>query len=150
MFAENLYQYIKVPLFPVEPLYDSWSAPNILGISCISSAGSLTPCNTTDRSNLEAYYTSTTSVLNKIVAKQGNGAWAPSCANHCYIHYSGWTNNNTFSIPHGSVFTVHEAVRRWEQNVTSTDGNTHIDSAPWPSNAGCSGPATNHFHLVAE
>ena len=44
MFAEYIHPYIKVPLFPINSLYDSWSLPNILGISC-GSGGSLAGCN---------------------------------------------------------------------------------------------------------
>lgn len=137
MFAENMYQYIKVPLFPVEPLYDSWSAPNILGISCINSS-SLAHCTQADRDSLEVYHVSTESVLNKIVAKAGNGAWSPACANHCYIQYTYWTNQQNFAIPSGSSMTVHQAVRNWYLNPYGTD-HVHIDRNPWPSNKGCAG-----------
>ena len=48
MFAENIFKHIKVPQFPLQSLYDTWSIPNILGINCIS-GGSLNACNKTDR-----------------------------------------------------------------------------------------------------
>ena len=43
LFGEYLHQYITVPLFPIQSLYDSWSLPNILHISC-GSAGTFANC----------------------------------------------------------------------------------------------------------
>jgi hypothetical protein len=42
-FAQNIHRFIKVPLFPLQSLYDTWSIANILGISCIT-GGSLQKC----------------------------------------------------------------------------------------------------------
>ena len=44
MFAEYIHPFINVPQFPINSLYDSWSLPNILGITC-GSGGSLANCN---------------------------------------------------------------------------------------------------------
>ena len=48
MFAQNIYQHIKVPQFPIQSLYDTWSIPNILGIYCIKGE-SLAGCKTEER-----------------------------------------------------------------------------------------------------
>jgi hypothetical protein len=37
MFAQNLYKYIKVPLFAIQSFYDIYSLPNIIGVDCIYS-----------------------------------------------------------------------------------------------------------------
>lgn len=139
MFAENLYQYVKVPLFAVESLYDSWSAPNILGISCIDNH-SLIHCDSNTRNQLEEYRKATRAILDKIAAIKGNGVWAPACSDHCYMHSNSWNDKKDFAIPVGSNFSVEQAVVRWYLNVTSPESHIHIDSQPWPSNSGCSGP----------
>ena len=53
MLAEELYKYIKVPLFPIQSLYDSWSIPNILGINCLKDEISLAPCTEPHRNYIE-------------------------------------------------------------------------------------------------
>jgi hypothetical protein len=51
-FAQNLHKYIKVPLFAIQSLYDTWSVYNILGISCISGS-SLAKCTDAERKVIE-------------------------------------------------------------------------------------------------
>lgn len=45
MLAENMHRHIKTRLFPIQSLYDSWSLPWILNITCAKSE-SLRNCNT--------------------------------------------------------------------------------------------------------
>lgn len=52
MFAEELYKFIRVPLFPIQSLYDTWSVANILGVGCISGQ-SMANCNETQRNYIE-------------------------------------------------------------------------------------------------
>jgi hypothetical protein len=35
MFAQNIINEIKVPIFVIQALYDDWSVVNILGMKCI-------------------------------------------------------------------------------------------------------------------
>lgn len=128
-------------MFPVESLYDSWSVPNILGISCINS-GSLQDCSQSDRAALEVYHKSTESVLNDITVREGNGAWSPACSNHCYMHASAWTNSNNFAVPYGSNYTIHRSVQEWYNKIKSGENYTHVDRSAWPSNTGCAGKHT--------
>lgn len=138
LFAQYQFPYIKTPLFPVEPLYDSWSVPNILGISCLNGE-SLSACTAEQRAALESYRANTTSILKAMVASgTRNGAWAPSCANHCYMHYGPW-NSPSYRVPGGSAFSIQASVEQWMRNPADKSANSHIDGVAWPSNAGCSG-----------
>jgi hypothetical protein len=47
MFIENIYMYVKVPLFVSQSLYDTWSIPNILGVDCVVGHLNLAKCNST-------------------------------------------------------------------------------------------------------
>jgi hypothetical protein len=46
MFAQNIYMHIKAPIFNIQSLYDSWSIPYILGLSCAYD-NTLIHCNST-------------------------------------------------------------------------------------------------------
>lgn len=61
-FAEYLHPFIKVSLFAIQSLYDSWCLPNILGIIC-ANGNSLKNCNARDRSYVEDYHQNTSKVL---------------------------------------------------------------------------------------
>jgi len=150
MFAENIHPFIKAPLFPVNPLYDSWSIPNILGINCVTGDHSISQCSAADRAHLEDYQKATKAVLDKIVSKKGNGAWAPSCADHTYVSYGAWLDPNHYAVPVNSNFNIHESVHRWYLNASATENHAHIDSQPWPSNTGCSGSTIFNANLVIE
>ena len=75
----------------------------------------------------------------KITGIKGNGAWAPACSDHCYMHSNAWNDKKDFAVPGGSAFTVEQAVVRWYLNVTSPENHVHIDAKSWPSNTGCAG-----------
>ena len=83
MFAEHLHPFIKVPLFPINSLYDSWSLPNILGINCVSGA-SLSNCNNGQMEVIGQYKQNTSAVMKAITKDPKNGGWAPACSDHVY------------------------------------------------------------------
>jgi len=56
MFAQNILQDIKVPLFLVQSLYDDFSIGYILGIDCIKDR-SLAACNGEMMEVIEEYRT---------------------------------------------------------------------------------------------
>ncbi len=100
MFAVNLAPYIKTPLFVIESLYDTWSVPNILGISCIR-GGSLAYCTADQKNHIEEYHRNTTNAIFEMTANNKNGFFAPACAQHVY----GWGGDyygSNFRIPQKS------------------------------------------------
>lgn len=104
MFAEHNYAFIKVPLFSIQSMYDSWSLPNILGIGC-QNAGSLAGCTPAQLEYIEQYHANTTAVLKKIGSSKSNGFWAPSCSNHVYSTSTAFSSAS-FRIPAGSEFSL--------------------------------------------
>lgn len=101
MFAEYLLPYIKSPLFAVQSLYDSWSLPNITGIACITHTGSMSRCSTSDMKVIEEYRTRQLAFLNKLTEDKRDGAWAPACAFHGFLHQNT-TNSPKYRVPVGS------------------------------------------------
>lgn len=136
MFAQYQFPYIRAPLFPINSLYDSWSLPNILGISCVANE-SLKACTAEQRAIIESYKANSTKVLKEMAtSRSGNGAWAPACSNHCYATGAAW-NSPSFRVPAGSAYSIQEALLQWMKNPKAN--NTHIDQVSWPSNSGCAG-----------
>lgn len=62
LFAENIHEFIKVPLFAIQSLYDSWSLYNIIGMRC-PNYNSLKGCSASDRAYIEQYHQNTSRVL---------------------------------------------------------------------------------------
>lgn len=139
MFAQYMYPYLSVPLFPVNSLYDTWSIPNILGITCVDSTGSLKACSDSDRHTIADYKKNSTEIITKMAAIQGNGAWGISCAEHGYLHYSA-INSPKFTVPGGSNYTIEFSVAAW---IVGFKQNSHIDTVDWPNNKACAGAAIN-------
>jgi len=135
MFAQYMYPYLQVPLFPVNSLYDTWSIANILGITCIDSSGSLKNCLDSDRHAIDDYKKNSTDIITKIAAINGNGAWAVACAEHGYLHYNAM-NSPRFRVPGGSDYTIEFSVAAW---IVGYKQNSHIDTVNWPDNKDCAG-----------
>lgn len=74
MFAEHVSPYIRVPIFPLQPEYDSWQIANNLGNN---STGIV--------NNWGA--TLTTLVNKNLLARSQNGVFLDSCVHHC----GGWS-----------------------------------------------------------
>lgn len=146
MFAEYLYPHIQTPLFPVNSLYDTWSIPNILGISCINSTGSLAGCSDGDRHTIDEYKKNLTTVLGKIATLTGNGAWGISCAQHSHL-VSTVINNLKYAVPGGSNNTIEFSIASW---IVGFKQNNHIDTVDWPNNKACSGIAVDGNIRIAE
>lgn len=97
MFAQYIQKFITVPLLPIQSLYDAWCIPNILGIRCISGQ-SIKNCNSTENTMIEVNHVLTYEVLKDISQRPGNGAWAPTCINHCYAAGANYISPN-YRIP---------------------------------------------------
>lgn len=68
MLAQHIHEFIKVPLFAAQSLYDSFSLYNIVGIRCVNGI-SLANCNNDEKALIEAYHQSTIKVLSEISKK---------------------------------------------------------------------------------
>ena len=130
-----MYPYLKVPIFPLNNLYDTSSIVNVLGLTCIDSNGSLKNCSDSDRHTIDNYKRNMTGLLANIAAVPGNGAWGIACAGNAYLNSSA-INNPKFAVPGGSNFTVGAAVAAW---IAGSKENTFIDSVDWPNNKACAG-----------
>ncbi len=87
-FAQFLAQYVDTPMFSLQSIYDEWNARNLLG--------TLT---------LEEYSEKTFDVLkNKIVDREGNGAFVTGCEE---THCSEW---NEIRV-NGSITAF--AIQKW-------------------------------------
>ena len=100
MFAENLYKFIKTPIFAIQSLYDTWSIPNVIGVNCVS-GNSLSKCNDEQISYIENYHQNTEKVLRQLSIDPKNGVWAPVCADHVY-NFGPADYSPNFRIPEGS------------------------------------------------
>lgn len=144
MFAEYNLNFIKVPLFPIQSLYDSWSLPNILGISC-ENGGSLAKCSSSELKIIDEYRVNTSKVLKEATEYSDiNGCWAPACSNHVYSYGTGFYSSS-FRVPAGSSFSLEYCLDTW---MWQTSGSTKkcdvkycqwMDNDPWPNNKPCSG-----------
>ena len=135
MFAEHLHQYIKVPQFPIQSLYDSWSLPNILGINC-GVAGSFANCTSGQMEVIDKYRQNTSEVLKSIADNFKNGLWAPACSNHVYSTGAAFASAN-FRVPASSEFSAIYSLEQWYAGVG--DHPAHLDTVAWPDNKPCSG-----------
>ena len=140
MFAQNIYRHIKVPLFPIQSLYDTWSIHYILGISCVVNA-SLSKCTSSERQVIEQYHQNVTNLLFSIGSNIQNGFWAPACAQHVYGRGSSYFSPS-FRIPQNSENSASLSVQKWLDKTASN--SKHIDIGEWPMNKPCSG-VTNSF-----
>ena len=85
--AETMLHYIESPVFISESLYDSWSVPNILGISCIAD-GTMSKCSEADKQKINLFRGDTATLLKTATsAKNNRGLWAPACIFHCYSNF---------------------------------------------------------------
>lgn len=135
MFAQYIHPFIKVPLFPVQSLYDSWSLPNILGMTC-SSGGSFAHCSQGQMIVIEQYHANTVAVLKNITASMKNGCWAPACSNHVYSTGAGFYSTG-FRVPASSEFSVVDSLDNWM--LMKPISHQHLDKVSWPDNKPCSG-----------
>lgn len=142
MFAEYNNAFIKIPLFPIQSLYDSWSLPNILGIRC-ESGGSLSNCNDTEKTAINQYRLNTAAVLMAITNNKNNGCWAAACSNHVYSVGTAFYSPN-FRVPAQSQFSIAYSVSQW---MASNPNTEHIDSQPWPNNTPCSGVSIENLSI---
>jgi hypothetical protein len=110
MFAQNLYQHIKVPLMPVQSLYDSWSIPNILNLDCIQNG--IATCSQDARNLIEENRRNVTDVLRNIGKDPKNGAWGLGCVRHAMLDNPEYLCSKT-AIPENSPFTPGMAVGTW-------------------------------------
>lgn len=144
MFAQYNHNFINIPLFPIQSLYDSWSLPNILGIGC-GNGGSLANCNQSQLEYINEYRLNTTFYLKEIThSSDKNGCWAPACSDHVYSVGTAFYSQS-FRIPAGSSFSLSYCLDTW---MWATSGSTKkcdvencqwMDSEPWPNNKPCSG-----------
>ena len=100
MFAQNIHEFIKTPLFPIQSLYDSWSLPNIVGIACNVNQD-LSKCTSQEMQVIEEYHRATAAVLFDIGRKDENGFWAPACVDHVYSQGSKYSSAS-YRIPMNS------------------------------------------------
>lgn len=139
MFAEYIHAFIKIPLFPIQSLYDSWSIHYILGLGC-GSGGSLAGCNQAQMAYIDQYRLNTSAVLVMITNNPRNGCWAPACSNHVYSTGSSFYSPN-FRIPASSQFSAEYSLAQWISGSSQNHAGNfeHIDTQPWPGNKPCSG-----------
>jgi O-palmitoleoyl-L-serine hydrolase len=141
MFGEYLQAYIKVPLFPIQSLYDSWSLPNILGLGC-GSGESLNNCNQGQMEFINQYRLNTSAVMKTIAKNSKNGGWAPACSNHVYSTGSGFYAAN-FRVPASSANSIAATMEPW---LEGKDGqHSFVDEVAWPNNKPCSGIASSYL-----
>ena len=80
-------------MYIIQSLYDSWSVPNILGVSCIDDS-SLINCDSFKKTAIEEYHRNTTNAIFEMTSRNPNinGFFAPVCANHVYAWGSAYYN----------------------------------------------------------
>ena len=83
MFAEYMHEHVRVPLFAINSLYDSWSIAYLMYMKC-GVKGSLNNCDEDKIKCVEEYKRKTLVVVESIARRPQNGAWAPACSNHVY------------------------------------------------------------------
>lgn len=67
----------------IQPLYDSYSIPNVIGVTCNGMyTDSFKNCDSSQRALIENYRNNLTNVLIDIGNKPGNGVWGISCPVH--------------------------------------------------------------------
>jgi len=70
IFAEHVSPFIQTPIFPLQPIFDSWQIPNILG--------------STDPTSINEYGTLLMRlVFQNLLPDQRHGVWLDSCYHHC-------------------------------------------------------------------
>ncbi len=133
MFAQNLYQHIKVPLFPAQSLYDSWSISNILNLDCIQNG--ISTCSQEDRNLIEENRRNVTDVLRRISKDPKNGVYGLGCVWHGLLDNPAYMLRK-INVPQYSQCTPGVALGAWMQSPDKD--NVHIDYDPWPGNKPCS------------
>jgi len=158
IFAQNVYPYIKSPIFISNSMFDSWQIICILTSepdhsltgdgNCSSAAGwqncpfGSQQCQASQWGVLNSYAGSFISTLNSTANahRAGNGGFIDSCLNHCEAVYSySW---NGYKI--GGV-SMNQAASNWwtslgsssSQNNWFWDCNTYSATAPHVCNPTC-------------
>lgn len=103
---------MKTPVFAIESLYDTWSIPNILGLSCLNGS-SLHNCNEKQSAYIDDYHKNVTRVLKSLVSHNSkNGYWAPACAFHTSITSAAFYGAN-YRIPEHSTNSEVTTLLNW-------------------------------------
>ena len=110
MFAQNLYQHIKVPLFPVQSVYDSWSIAHILELDCVFNG--IATCSQEDKNLIEENRRNVTDLLRRIVKDPKNGVFGLGCAWHGFLDNPAYMLNTT-TVPEYSKWTPGVALGAW-------------------------------------
>ncbi|CAD8159567.1 unnamed protein product [Paramecium pentaurelia] len=134
-FAQYLIQFINVPIFFMQSLYDTACIPNILHIYNAWDY-TLKRCDYKERSCIEAMRKQIINLINdRKLADPKTGAFGVSCLEHCFTQKSIFYTPN-WAIPNGSQWTIANSLGQWVQNLELN--NMHVDNVYWPENNGCS------------
>ena len=130
MLAQHLLKHIKVPMFVVQSVYDSWSLPFILGIYRPNPS----VCSDEEKRIMEENRVNVTNFIQEITKKRKNGAFGISCNLHGMVQMNSYMSPQ-YTIPSNSSFTLSKSIEQWLRYRKMS--NTHLDLNPWPSNQGC-------------
>lgn len=132
MFAQNLFEHIKVPLFVTSSLYDMYSLTQNIRAACVMD--SISSCNDEEFAAVEENRVNVMNVLLEVAKKPQNGVWGLGCMRHQTLTTAEFTDED-FSVNEYSGYTASRAIGEWLEDQGKN--NVHLDLFPWPNNRPC-------------
>lgn len=137
MLAPTLIKYITSPFLIIQPEYDTWQLPNVLGVFCQVDS-KLDQCSDVQIKNISAFRDKHNQLLSESLAQKPNqAAWAIACLDHCYTHYDP-TNHPSWQVPMNSGNTIAAVITKFLKGEQDSFKNRWIDEVYWPNNKLCS------------
>ncbi|CAD8135207.1 unnamed protein product [Paramecium pentaurelia] len=139
-YFQNLMQYIKQPVFIIQPFYDISFLYNYLNIKCIKDL-TLKNCQKNEKDFIDLVFSTYRQLINEFLINNSNtGSFAPSCISDC-LFLSQLSFSSNWTIPEGSNRTVYQTLVQWvekqKQNSICNNEFGLMDKVPWPMNSAC-------------
>jgi hypothetical protein len=134
LLPEYFYNSIRVPVFIIHSLYDSYTLCHLIGTCKLSIFKNLIE-NTVEK--YEENRLKLLTIFKDIQNKKPNwGIYSPACPLHDFLIFSNSFDNKNVKI---SGFTLKESLSNWlsVKDNKSGIGNFQIDKLPWPGNIKC-------------
>lgn len=133
LFPYYFGEYIKTPLFIVNPLHDSWQLANIVGIHC---AYKPDKCDKKEMQAIKTFREQTLKALNPFINNPHVGIFADGCVDHGQIVFSPkWTKIRVKNRSMSGTFV------RWMKREEKVKSVIDLQADQYPFNPTC----VSHF-----
>lgn len=139
LFPEYYADLLKTRFFVINSLYDSSEIEYTLRVQCRFGPynADRERCPEKLQQLIQALAPEHIKAWAPLVAKAGNGIWAPACVDHT-MTWNRWLDND-WEVPARSGWTIAAAVGHWLQSSPTQPSAIFQDNVSWPYNRPCAG-----------